>query len=80
MPSIGADFRANRFGDLQRRRAQRLGERKHRDGEVPEFDLRRLFDDDARQGGVGITALQTFQHALGQTVFQMTIQEVPLSY
>ena len=75
----GADLGANRFGNLQRSRAQRLGERKNRNREVPEFDLRRLFDDHAGQRDAGMTALQTLQHALGQTMFEMTIQEVPLS-
>ena len=75
----GTDLGADRFGDLQRRRAQRLGEGKNRNREVPEFDLRRLLDDDAGQRDAGITALQTLQHALGKTMFQMTIQEVPLS-
>ena len=75
----GADLRPNRLGNLQRRRAQRLGERKNRNGKVPELNLGWLFDDHSGQRGAGITALQTLQHALGKTVFEMTIQEVPLS-
>src|SRR5258708_37650551 len=75
-----ANLGANRFGNLERRRAQGLGEGKNRNCEVPEFDLWRLFYDHARQRGAGITALQTLQHALGKAMFEMTIQEVPLSY
>ncbi len=75
----GTDLGPDGFGNLQRRRAQWLGERKNRNREVPEFDLRRLFHDHAGQGRAGIRALQTLQHALGKTMFQMTIQEVPLS-
>ena len=56
-----------------------LAKGKDRDREVAEFDLGRLLDDDVRQGNAGMTPLQTLQHALGKTMFQMTIQEVPLS-
>ena len=62
----GPDLRPDGFGNLQRRRAQRLGKRKNRNREVPEFDLRRLFHDHAGQGRAGIFALQTLQHALGK--------------
>ena len=76
----GSDLRPNRLGNLQRGRAQRLGKRKNRNREVPEFHLRRLLDDHARQSDAGMTALQTLQQALGKTMFEITIQEVPLTY
>jgi hypothetical protein len=74
-----ANLCANCLGKLQRRRAQRLGKRKNRNREVPKIHLWGLFDHDAGQGGTGMLALQTLQHALGQTMFQMTVQEGPLS-
>jgi hypothetical protein len=46
---------------------------------MPEFDLGRLLDDHPGQNGTRVTALQTLQHALGKTMFQMTVQEIPLS-
>ena len=73
------NFSADRFRNLQRGRSEGLGVRKNGNRKVPEFDLRRLFDDHAGQGDAGVLALQTFQHAQGKAMFEMTIQEVPLS-
>ena len=75
-----ANIGSNGFGDLKRGRAQRLGKREQRNGEVAEFDLRRLLNNNRRQSGVGVTPLQTLQHTLGKTLFQMTVQGIPLSY
>ena len=74
-----ADLNTDRFRNLQRRRTQGLSVRKNGNRKIPEFDLRRLFDHYAGQGDAGVLALQTFQHAEGKAMFQMTIQEVPLS-
>jgi hypothetical protein len=60
------DFGADRLGDLQRRRAQRFGEGKNRNGEVAEFDFRRLLNNNRRQSDAGISALQALPHALSQ--------------
>src|SRR4029077_2494501 len=76
----GSDLRANHFGDLEWCRTQRLGKGKQRDREVPEFHLRGLFNDNRRQSDSGITLVQTLQHPLGETTFEMTIQGSPLSY
>ncbi len=74
-----ANLSLDRFSDLQGSRPQRLGEGKNGNREVAQFDLWRLFHDHPTQGHAWILALQTLQHALGETMFQMTIQEVPLS-
>ena len=70
----GSDLGSDGFSDLQGRRAQRLRARKKWNSEIPEFDLGRLFDDYAGQHEAGITALKTFQHTMGKTMFQVTIQ------
>src|SRR5579864_5472327 len=74
-----ANLPANCLCDLQRSRPQGLGKRKNRNRKVAEFYLWRLFDYDVGQNGARIATLKTLQHALGKTMFQMKIQEVPLS-
>ena len=71
----GADIGTDSFCDFQWGGAKRFSERKNRNREVSEFDLWRLFDDHPGQRCIGIAALQTLQHALGKTMFQVTIQE-----
>src|SRR5215469_17755294 len=48
------NFRAYRFGNFHRGRAQWLGKWKNRDGEVAEFHLRRLIDDYRWQRDAGM--------------------------
>ena len=79
MPSIGPISARIASAIFSGADTQGLGVRKNGDRKVPEFDLRRLFDDHAGQGDAGVLALQTLQHAQGKAMFEMTIQEVPLS-
>ena len=64
-----SDIAANGFRDFQRRRAERLGEGKNGDGEVSEFDLRRLLNDHRRKLDAGVLLLETLPYALGKTMF-----------
>src|SRR5437879_10303276 len=75
----GAGFGADFFGDLQRGGTQRLGERERWNGEVAQFDLGGLLDDRSRERDAGVAAMERLQDALGQPVFEMTVQGTPLS-
>ena len=61
----GTDLGADGFGNLQRSRAQRLGEGKERDGEIAELHLGRLFDDHFGQSCARITAAKKLCDAPG---------------
>ena len=68
------------FGDLAGRLAKLLGEFKgERHRVLAQFHFRRLLDHDFRQVEV-IGAAQKFAHLLGETAFERTVQEVPLSH
>ncbi len=73
------DFSDDLFRDLAWRLAKFFGQLEgERKSVLPEFDFGWLLDDDPRQIEVVGTS-QEVTHMLGKPVFQMTVQEVPLS-
>ena len=74
----GADFRTDDFGNPQWRSTQRLGERKNRNGKIPKLYLGRLLDYNFRQRSARVSLAKKLQQTLSKTVFQITIQRVPL--